>query len=56
MIEKQHSLQLTGYDSMEKLMWMMMLVIHILMFCILQWDARSLIANSKELKRFVDAF
>lgn len=35
---------------------MMMLVINVLMFYILQWKVRSLIANGQEFKRFVDAF
>ena len=31
-------------------------MISLLMFYILQWNARSLIANGQEFKRFVDVF
>ena len=31
----------------------MMIVKLLLMFCILQWNARSLIANGQELKKFI---
>lgn len=36
-----------------EMMWM---IVELIMFFILQWNARSLIANGQELKRFVAAF
>lgn len=37
-----------------KMMTMVKLIVSILMFCILQWNSRSLIANGQKLKKFVD--
>lgn len=36
--------------------WMRWILISILMWYILQWNARSLIGNGQELKRFIDEF
>lgn len=33
---------------------MMWRIVSIIMFCVLQWNARSLIKNGLELKKFVD--
>ena len=35
---------------------MMMMILRLTMFHILQWNARSLVANGQEFKTFVDAF
>lgn len=35
---------------------MMLMIVSIWMFYILQWNARTLLANGQELKRFVDEF